>query len=407
MLTYWRQNLPWIIFSVLLSFGLWVVVTRQQYPEDTNSVGGVPVEVTGLPADLVLRNPPPSVRLWVSAPRQRWPRLGPDNFRAQVDASRAQAGVQELPVQVTSLDPSARVLVVEPNRTSIGLERVASKDVRVQVRVADSVSFGFEAGSPSVAPQQVRVSGPESTIDEVVSVVASLRLENARGNVSEWIRPVPQTADGREMRDVVVSPETVLVEVPIKQQVTYRTVPVIPQVVGETALGYQVVGITAEPTSLTVVGDPAALNELRFLNSKPVDLGRTAKDLTINTDPLLPSNVALAREQKIVVRISISPVPGTITMRLSPVITGTAEGLEASVDPTSVQVTLSGPTPVLSLLTPHDVQVVAKATDLDIGVHKVNLTVNSPPSVKVEQVTPVVLTVTLRPVATAVPSASR
>ncbi|MCL5025833.1 MAG: CdaR family protein [Chloroflexi bacterium] len=404
MLTYWRQNLPWIIFSLLLSFALWTVITRQQYPEETNAVSGVPVEVTGLPADLVLRNPPSSVRLWVSAPRQRWPRLGPDNFRAQIDASRAQAGVQELPVHVTSLDPSARVLVIEPNRTSIGLERIALKDVGVQVKIVDSVSFGFEAGLPSVAPQQARVSGPESAVDQIVSVVASLRLDSARSNVSEWVRPVAQTADGRELRDVSVSPETVLVEVPIKQEVTYRTVPVVPQIVGEPALGYQMVGIAVDPSSLTVVGDPTAINDLRFLSTKPVDLGRTAKDLTVAIDPQLPANVALARDQKVTVRVSVSPTPGTMSMRLVPIITGADAGLEGSVEPNSAQVMLSGPTPVLGLLTPQDVQVIVNATDLGAGSHKVTATVVAPPTVKVEQVVPPVLTVTLRPAATATPA---
>ncbi len=404
MLVHWKRNLPWILFSLLVSLTLWVVVTRQEYPEETNTVGGVPVEVTGLPAELVLRNRPPSVRLWVSAPRQRWPRLGPDNFRAVVDASRAQAGVQELPVRVTSLDPTARILVVEPSRTSIGLEKVASKDVRVQVRVLDSVSFGFEAGTPIAAPQQVRVNGPESIVSQVVSAVASLRLENARSNVSEWVRPIPQGADGRELRDISVSPETVLVEVPIKQQLTYRTIPVVPQIVGDPALGYQVLGITVEPTSVTVVGEPALINDLRFLSTKPVDISKAAKDLTVTTDPLLPDRVALARSQQITVRVSVAAVPGTLTMRLAPTLIGLESEIEGSIDPALVQVLLSGPTPALSALTPQDVQVTAKVTGLAPGRHTVEAAVSAPPTVRVEQVTPPSIVVTLRRVPTATPN---
>ncbi len=402
MLSYLRRNLPWLLISLLLAITLWLIVTRQEYPEETNLVTGVAVEVVGTPADLVLRNRPSSVRLWVSAPRQRWARLGPDSFRASLDASRAQVGVQELPVRVASLDPTAKVLSVEPSRTSIGLERLASKDVRVQVRVMDSASFGYRVGSPTVAPERVRVSGPESMVDQVVSVVAAVRLESARSQVSEWVRPVPQSVDGRELREISVSPETVLVEVPMEQELAYRTMPVVPQVTGEPGLGYQVAGITVEPPSITVVGDPAEINELRFLTTRPVDLGRTTRDLAVNAEPVFPGRVTLARAQQIVVRVSITPIPGTVTTRVAPTVTGVEGELEATIEPAAVQVVLSGPMPQLNSLTAGDIQATAVVTEQTIGPRRVALSVTSPPGITVERVVPSDVTVTLRPASTSI-----
>jgi YbbR domain-containing protein len=359
-------------------------------------VSGVPVEVVGVPADLVLRNKPPNVVIWATAQRQRWARLGAENFRATVDASRSQVGVQELAVRVTSADAGVQVASVAPVRVSIGLERVATKDVRVQVRVMDSAPFGFRANTPTASPERVRVSGPESVVEPVVSVAASVRLENARSKISEWIRPVPQDAGGRELRDLTISPETVLVEVPIDQELSYRSVPVVAQLTGEPALGYQVLGVTVEPSTLTVVGEPSAVDQLRFLNTKPVDLSRTTKDITVNAEPVLPDPVGLARSQPITVKIAVGAVPGSQAFTLSPRPLGLRPDLDAVIEPSTIQITLSGPMPVLSVLTARDIQVNVRLEGLDPGQYTFKPEIVVPPSVVIDRTTPQQVTASIR-----------
>ena len=61
-------------------------------------------------------------------------------------------------------------------------------------------------------------------------------------------------------------PEAVLVEVPIEQKLSYKTVPVEPKLQGTVGLGYQVVGVTIDPSTVTFVGDPKTLNQLQFVS---------------------------------------------------------------------------------------------------------------------------------------------
>lgn len=405
MVRYLRRNLPWILLSLLLSLTMWVIVTRQENPEETNSISGIPVDVVGVPADLVLRNRPAAVVVWASATRQRWTRLGAENFRATVDASRALVGVQELPVRVTSIDTGVHVVSVTPVRVSIGLERIATKEVRVQIRVLDSAPFGFRADVPVPSPERVRVSGPESAVEQVVSVVAPLRLESAHSKVSEWIRPIPQGVDGRELKDLTVSPETVLVEVAIEQELAYRSVPVVAQLGGSPGLGYQILGVTVEPNTLTVVGEPTAIGQLRFLNIKPIELNRTTKDLTVIGEPLLPEGVSLARNQPVTVKVAVGAVAGSQTFSAVPTLLGLAPELESTMEPNVIQVVLSGPMPVLGLLNPRDIQVNLKVEGLPSGVHLLKPDIVVPSSIAVERTTPQQITVTLRPIPPATPTA--
>jgi YbbR domain-containing protein len=236
-------------------------------------------------------------------------------------------------------------------------------------------------------------------------VVAPLRLESAHSKVSEWIRPIPQGVDGRELKDLTVSPETVLVEVAIEQELAYRSVPVVAQLGGSPGLGYQILGVTVEPNTLTVVGEPTAIGQLRFLNIKPIELNRTTKDLTVIGEPLLPEGVSLARNQPVTVKVAVGAVAGSQTFSAVPTLLGLAPELESTMEPNVIQVVLSGPMPVLGLLNPRDIQVNLKVEGLPSGVHLLKPDIVVPSSIAVERTTPQQITVTLRPIPPATPTA--
>src|SRR3954454_3560759 len=109
MLSFLRGNLVWIMLSLLLSAGLWVVVTFEVDPVVTNTISNVQIEVQDAPRSVLVQPGAVAVEITVSAPSDVWPQLKVDKFRAILDASKATPGAQDLPVKIVSLDPRARV----------------------------------------------------------------------------------------------------------------------------------------------------------------------------------------------------------------------------------------------------------------------------------------------------------
>ncbi|MCL6556026.1 MAG: hypothetical protein K6T56_06665, partial [Burkholderiales bacterium] len=242
----------------------------------------------------------------------------------------------------------------------------------------------------------VMVTGPESLVSQVARVAVTVKLLDAKSTISQSFAPTPIGTDGNEVKGVTVVPQMVLVELPIEQQLSYKTVAVTPRIVGSVALGYQLVGVMVEPTAVTVVGDPNALRDLNFVSTQPVNVNGAVADLTVNTDLDLPPSVSVVRQQGIVVRAYVSAAEGSQTMRIAPVIVGLPSDLSATLQPGTVQVTVTGPMPILGTLKAKDVRVEIDGSKLEPGTHLVTPTVTIPEVLQLVSVDPEKISVTVK-----------
>jgi YbbR domain-containing protein len=388
MLSFLRGNLAWIMLSLLLSAGLWVVVTFEVDPMITNSVGNVPIDIQGTPRTVLVLPSATSVEITVSAPTDVWPQLKVDKFRAVMDASKVIPGAQDLPVTIVSLDPRARVESWTPKNVTLRVDPLKSKVVPVQVISQGAVRDLYQSGTVRTTPGEVTVSGPQSSVDQVTAAVIEVSLDGLTSTVDKSFRPIPETDGGVHVDRVSIVPEAVLVEIPIEQKLSYKTVPVQPKLQGSVGLGYQVVGVTIDPSTVTLVGDPKTLNQLQFVTTQPVNVEGATSDREVTIDLALPSTVALDRSQSTVVRVLVTSMDGSKTIVVSPRITNGAPNVNYSVTPGAVNVTLTGPIPVLSHLGPDDVPVTIDAKGVITGTMSIRADVTVPALVHLESVQP-------------------
>ncbi|MGQ9676608.1 MAG: CdaR family protein [Chloroflexota bacterium] len=384
----WKDNLYWIAFSLALSTILWMVISGQQNPYREDVINNVVVEVQNLPPDLVVRGNRPTVSVTVSAPQDMWRQLEAGSVHAQVDASKVSAGRQTLPVKVQAADWRVKIERWQPSSLEIEFETAAKKSVPVRVNVLGEAPFGYVSRPATVSPQQVTVAGPESLVTSVAKVQVDVKLLEAKSTINEQLVPTPVDANGDEVKGVSVVPEVVAVEVPIEQQVSYKTVPVVPRVVGSVAIGYQLAGLMVEPTTVTVVGDPATLRDLNYVTTAPVNISSAVSDVTVNTELDLPRSVSMVRPQGIIVRAYVGAAEGTQIVTVAPTVIGLGDGLVATTLPEMVKVTVVGPVPVLNTLKAQDVRIELDVSGLAPGNYPLSLTATVPEPLKVTNVNP-------------------
>ena len=398
MLGFLHRNVAALLLSLGLSFTLWAVVVNQQNPEITRVFDpAIPVETRNVPAGLVVQGSSnETVRLQITTTLDHWNSVSPTSFHAYVDLTKAEAGAREYPVQVDNSDGRVRVASIDPTQTEVRLSLLKRKTVPVRVNITDSVPFGFESQPPTITPDQIEVIGPQSLVESVVTAVVDLPLSGARTTINQTFKPEPRDGAGKPVKGVDLNPSLVVVELPIEQQVSYKLVPVVPQVVGTVALGYQVVGIVPDPASVTVVGEPQALEQLTQISTQAVDVNNLSSDLHQSTELVLPSGVSLARKQGVVVRVYVNAIQGMQTMRVTPTVIGAAEASQVTVVPGTVDVTLSGEMPSLLQLRPQDVRAVIDVSGHPTGTFQVTPQVTVPAGLKIEKVAPDTVMVTLK-----------
>ena len=378
------------LIALIFALTIWVVAMREQNPiVGDRFPQAIPIEVVNQGEDLlILGGFEEEVTLLVRAPEKVWSDLEAESFYAYVDLADLGTGPHEVPVEVQHPE-TVRVMEKSPDVVSITLDRAARRWFGVGVNILGDVPVGYKYGVPVVTPSQVAVSGPQSSVDQIDAVVIDLQLRGEKATMEKAFEPWPQNKVGGTVSGVEISPSQVMVQLPIEQESGYRDVSVKVVTQGTVASGYWISDIRADPSTVSVYGDPQRVSELLgFVETEPVDVEGANANLTRLVALVLPEDISLLGVGRVLVRIFVSPVLGGQTIRVSPTLQGLAPGLEATVSPQTVEVILAGPLADLSALQAEDVEVLLDLLDLGPGTYKVSPQVVKPDSLEVQSIVP-------------------
>ena len=311
-----REALGWrLLLALVLSVAIWAGLTLDRNPQRQEVFPSeLTVEITGLPANLIVLNEVVPIRVRVNAPVESYRRLQAASFRASVDLRGADPGLHQFPVRVEVSDPQVEIIEALPSHVDVRLEELVMKRLPVQMRILNTPPFGYRYEDPILEPEDVRengitIKGPRSLVERVTEVLASVQLGPETTTIDRIIRPEPLGPSG-VVGGVTLEPETVTVRVPVHQLSGFKTVPIVPQVGGQPAPGYLLQGIELTPLAVEVVGDPDLLAGISVIPATVLDISGATEDITAETTLSLPTGVSLSYEQRIFVTVRIVPVQG-------------------------------------------------------------------------------------------------
>ncbi len=403
------DRLGTMALALILAIIVWVVAQQQENPLETTIISDVPVQARNLPSDLVpiegSSYPPVEVR--VRAPRSILDTLTRNALNAFIDLSTAKPGRQEIQVQIDAEAPNVDILDISPSAVVVRLEERMTKHVPVIANVLDSPPFGYIADTAVITPTTVRVSGPESLVSTVRRAEISVRLLDARSDVQVTDFVSLRDSSGAIITGLSVEPRTVTVTIPIRQQQGVREESVRPRFEGQPAPNYIVTGVSADPATITLFGDPEVLDALPpFVDTIPINIEGAVESIEERVPIIVPENVSIMAAQAVKIRIQIEPLSGSVTTSLHPVVQGLGPGLEVkSISPETIDVLLLGPLPRLQNLKPDlDVQAVLQLSNLQPGVYTITPIMVMPEGVTAQTILPEAVQVTIAPKPTPTPT---
>ena len=378
-------------FALALSVAvvLWVSLTIAQNPEREDAYPtDIPIEVRGLAPTLVVANELGSVRVRIVAPEDSWRRLQASSFRATIDLSQLPAGLHQRDIAVECSDPDVRMQALAPAKVAVRVEETRMITVPVRANFVGAVPFGFRVvGAPLVSPGSVSVVGPASVVEKVTEAGVTVRMDELKSTVERTIKPEPRGGSG-VVGGVRVDPQSVSVTVEVEQIAGSKAVPVVASVKGQPAAGFGLTGVTVEPSTVQVVGDPALLEKLSTLTTQDVDVTGATSEVTRSVPVVRPSGVSVVGEVPLSVRVRVASLPGQQARTVAVLPTGLMAGLTALIEPAAVTVVVSGTQPALLRLAGGDVSGQVDLTALGPGSFVVPIAVTAPDGVRVERIEP-------------------
>ncbi len=399
-------NIFSLLLAVVLAVAVWMNAVSTEDPDETRSLS-VPlsIEVTGLKAGLVAQGyQSVSVQVDIRAPHSVWDQLVPKNVHARLDLTGKSEGEYSVPVRIQTDIAPVFVESVEPAKVDILIDRLASRSMAVHVQLAGNLAPGFQAGTPAVSPEGATVSGPESAVDRIAQIVATVDVEGVRSAMEQSVELVPLDTEGTVVAGVAIDPASVSVSVPVQQLGGYRDLVVKVPLLGVVKNGYRLTGLTINPQVVTLYSDdPDVIRALPgYVETQPLDISGASADITKSLSLVLPVGVQVVGDPLIVVQVSISAIEDSITISRPIRFQDLEPGLSVRLSPAFVDVILSGPAPVIWSLKPADIDVFLDLAGKGAGTYKLTPQVNMPVGLKLvilspEQVEVVIVKATVTP----------
>jgi YbbR domain-containing protein len=391
----WHLKLAAIGLASVLYAGLVVSQDAQDF------TGQLPIRVENQSRNLFLiEDPPPVTSIRYFAPEGA-ATPGPLTFRPFIDLGSLpdRGGSYVVPVQVTSTNPDLRILSVTPSTVEVRLDPITVKTVPV------SIDFGtppenVEIGKQTPLPSTVLVTGPNSTIQQVVAVRATVVIQPSGLNVDQDVALVPIDAVGNAIDLVAVEPSTARISIDVFTERDSRSLPIHPVLTGTPAAGFELASVTVQPQAELVEGDADPLAELAALDTVPISISGQSETQVIETELALPEGIGRLTDEIITVTVTFRPITESRSFTAGLGMVGARADLVYDLGVDRVLLVIGGSPPDLDGLVAADGPVATvDVTGLAPGTYDLTVSADLADGLTLVAATPPTVSVTIEPAA--------
>jgi len=267
-------------------------------------------------------------------------------------------------------------------------EHVVERSLRVPLAVRNlPTSLEIVGDLPAAVDVRVRGSSAQLSRLDAGEVVAMVDLTGARpGSRLFHLRTdevrVPYGIDVAQ-----VMPPSLSLSLEKSAQ---RTVPIVPATDGDPAPGFVVGRISAEPSTIQIIGPESHVREVAEATTEPVEIdGKSERVRDVVAVGVTDSSVRLAQPLSATVVVEISPAPVEREVSGVPVRwRDLGQGLSARVAPPVVRVTIRGLREALSAVRPDAIDAFVDLTGLGPGQYTLRVQVDPSQTFGVGALTP-------------------
>lgn len=381
------NNVGLKLFSVVLAIALWLVVVNIDNPQTTVTfTGNAEIENADIITDngkvFEVLNNSNTVKFSVTGPRTIVEGMSASDFTVVADMNKIDLDLGLIPVEVTANRYTSQVNInVKTTNVQVAIEELKTSQYVVTTQTTGTPRDGYAQGEVTCSPATVTISGPESVMEKLDKVVASIDLEDMYSDRTKTIIPVLYDSNGEKIvsDNITIEPASVTVTAEILET---KSVNVDVSYNGPIKDGYTLESITAVPNAITIKGKSEALASVSSITipASEIDLSNATGTTEISVSILqyLPEGVSLVDNDQItiVVKAEISSsATKTFDVPISQIVSKNLKnGFMIEYSTSTVKVVVKGDKETLNNLSVDDIKLTIDFSDVDTGSFKLKPT---------------------------------
>ena len=345
-----EKNLMVKLVCLLLSFGLWIYISNIENPIKQYTITNIPVQIVNLDVlkeDNLTLAPDQNftISLTIQGTSTNIYSINKSQFTVVANLSNytLKSGDNSIPVEITNSPNNVNIKNNGVLRINIKLENITEKTMPVKSELNVTTSNSTYVKNISFSTNQITVSGPEETVNEVSKLVVRGNVTANNSTTTASFPVVAVDSSGNVVNDVVLSTNNVQTTITVEKG---KLVPIKVQTTGELRAGLTLENIIANPNTIKILGSESVLDSTDAILSEPINLNSITGNETIITNLIVPRNITLLpNENEINVDVKVS---GADENNSENVINGNTETTKTFEIPITIEGNLSGYTANLS-----------------------------------------------------------
>lgn len=388
------NNLGFKILALFFAFTLWLFVYNLEDPTKSktltisvNIANREVLENMGKYYEVLERSN--EVSFSVTAARSILDKLDESDFVATADLDQivisensVRANVPIDIVCIANVNKNAIKLSSTSKNLKLSLEDLMIKQFVVSAKSKGKVAEGYALGNVQVtAPNVLKVSGPKSIVESIVSAVATIDVSGMSDSWTTYkAKPVLYDKDGKEIDEtrLTKSDNTVNVSAEI---LSTKEVAIAVKPSGTPKSGYKQTAISSTPTTILLKGSKSVLNSINSIEIPDglVSIANADKDVKamIDVSEYIPDGASLVDPETANVEILVSI--GKLKEKVfsikteNIIVTGLATHDKLEFELSSIAVRISGLEDDIANLSSETLNGTIDVTPLSVGEHEVDL----------------------------------
>ena len=296
-----KQKVIVQLVCVLLSFGLWIYVTNIENPIKSYELNKVPVEIKNsdnLKSSGLTLSPNQNfyVNLKIEGSSQDLFSIDKEDFKISVDLNELvlKKGENKVMVRIEEAPQDIKIKNSTGLTIRINTEEYKTKEVPVKSKFNVISKSGYYVATPNFSPDIVLVSGPESLVDKVKSVVAEAEESNVVKTIIKNYTVIPVDDNYKEVIGVQLSQKWVEATIEINEG---KTVPIKINVIGTIQNDLKLKSISSDTTEIGITGPKSILDSISEIGTENIDISQIKDNTSIEVKLKIPDGILIHNGQ--------------------------------------------------------------------------------------------------------------
>lgn len=303
-----RNNLFYKIFALGLALVLWTYVNSERNPQSIKTLI-VPIQEINKSKAYIYELANSEARVTIQGLKTAVDSVNKEDISASVNLANLKSSTDvTVNARVAELSNGLDV-EVNPGKVNVKIELLRWKRLPVEVKFLSAPPLGYSYSEPVISPASVSVSGKNTAVSTVKTVILALSDNDSKGSVDGEFEVTPLDLAGNVVEDVTLVPDRVQLKLGFVEVPATKTVIISANVTGEPEFPVRVNRVSVVPSTVTLEGKPSSLLDVSTIFTDNFSIEGEKSSVSKELSLRVPAGVKVVGRSRVQVTVYIASPP--------------------------------------------------------------------------------------------------